>query len=262
MYSIANVHADQMLKDFLFKSTTLFNLTKKLVSSRLPLTNWGFNDCTITVDFLCDKYLFYIPKGYDFNIFLNPYFHEYDITQLVHNTLATGDVFVDVGAHGGLYTVIAALRVGETGKVLSLEPNPANLSFLRSNIKLNKLNNVSLIPEAADDKIGRIQLFYSSHDTALTSASKTDGKMIEVDTTTIDETAEEFPYVKIIKIDTEGHDLIVLKGGLKTLKKVHFVIIEQNSSEIRNMLSDRGFILSTLKPSGYLLGKNPTFDDD
>ena len=259
---MVNVHADRTVKDFLFKSTTFFNLIKKFASSRLPLTIWNFNDCTIAVDFLGDKYLFCIPRGYDFNIFLNPYFHEYDITQMVFHALSPGDVFVDVGAHGGLYTVIAGLRVKGTGKVLSLEPNPVNLIFLKSNIELNNLNNVSLIPKAADDKFGRIQLFYSTHNTALTSANKTDGKMIEVETTTIDKATEAFPFVKIIKIDTEGHDLTVLKGALRTLEKAHFVIIEQNSSDIRKLLSGIGFALSTLKPSGYLLGKNQIFAAD
>ena len=269
MYSMVNVHADRTVKDFLFKSTTFFNLIKKFASSRLPLTIWNFNDCTIAVDFLGDKYLFCIPRGYDFNIFLNPYFHEYDITQMVFHALSPGDVFVDVGAHGGLYTVIAGLKVEKAGTVLSFEPNPLNLHFLKLNIALNNLYNVKVIPKAADTKCGRTQLSYSDWNTAyshcsttLTPANNTNEKTVEVETTTIDEAAEELSHVKIIKIDTEGHDLIVLNGAIKTLKKTNYVIIEQNSSEIRKLLSDIGFTLSTLKPSGYLLGNNLIFAAD
>lgn len=257
--SLVNVRIDQKEKDFLLKFVTFLNLTKKFVSSKLPLTVWKFGDCTIKIRFLGELYYFYLPTGYDFNIFLNPYFHEYDITQLIFRSLSLGDTFLDVGAHGGLYTITASTRVKETGKVLCFEPNPLNLNFLRLNIKLNGLNNVNVVPKAAGDKSGKITLFYSTCATALTSAKGMGENMIEVEVTTIDEVAEKLDFVKIMKVDTEGYDWNVLKGALKTLRKVRFVIVEQNTSNIRKLLSNVGFQLSTLRPSGYLFATNKLF---
>ena len=53
-----------------------------------------------------------------------------------------GDIVVDVGAHIGLYTIIASKRVGLSGKVFSIEPDPVNFEILGKNIRINHLENV------------------------------------------------------------------------------------------------------------------------
>jgi len=254
--SLINVCSDRKDKDVLLKSVTFLNLIKKGISSKLPLTIWRFGGCTIKAKFLSDSFSFYLPKGYDFNIYLNPYFHEYEVTQFVFRSLSLGDIFFDVGAHGGLFTIIAGKKVGKTGKVLSFEPNPLNLNFLRLNIKLNGLNNVTVIPKAASHKSGKMKLFYSAHETALTSVERMGGSMIETEATTIDEVAKRLDFIKIIKIDAEGNDWKVLKGALETLRKTCYAIVEQNTFNVRELLSNLGFQLSTLRPSGYLLATN------
>jgi len=45
-----------------------------------------------------------------------------------------GDVFIDVGAHGSSYTLLASKLVGVYGKVVAIEPNPINLKFLEQNV--------------------------------------------------------------------------------------------------------------------------------
>ena len=168
---------------------------------------------------------------------------------------------MDVGAHGGLYTLLAGKKVGPQGKVLSFEPNPINLIFLRLNVILNELNNVIIIPKAVSDENSKVILHYSSKMTALTSSFTKAERIIEVETTTIDDTVTSFGFdsIKIMKIDTEGMDFKVLKGALNTLTKTHYVITEQNISEIRKLLSNKGFRIVTLNPSGYLLAKNKKF---
>jgi FkbM family methyltransferase len=152
---------------------------------------------------------------------------------------------------------LASKKIGENGKIVCFEPNPINLALLRLNIKLNRLNNVIVIPKAAADRPYKIALFYSEHAAALTSHFGNE-KRIEVEATTIDHTVSEFGFnfIKIIKVDTEGMDLKVLKGALNTLQKTQYIVIEQNITEIRQILRDNGFQLFTLRPSGYLLGIN------
>ena len=250
-------------KDVLFKTVTLINLTRKLLSSlvnkkEIELTKWFFDDSIVRVRFMDVIYSFYCPKGYDFNIFLNPYFHEYDITSFVCAILQEGDIFIDVGAHGGLYTILAGKKVGSKGKVISVEPNPENLKFLRLNVKLNKLNDVNIIPKAADEEKRKIALFYCTNDTALTSALRKakSSKRIYVETTTIDHITKTFEFVKMIKIDTEGYDMHVLKGAERTLLKTLYVVVEQNASDVISFLSGHGFDVSFSIPSGYVLATN------
>jgi FkbM family methyltransferase len=56
---------------------------------------------------------------------------------LLRKTLTEGSVFVDVGANAGIYTLTAAAQVGESGRVLSIEPNPVVLERLKFNAALN-----------------------------------------------------------------------------------------------------------------------------
>src|SRR5215216_8186406 len=69
--------------------------------------------------------------------------HEDDIIKRF--TPKEGDVVVDIGAHIGLYTIIASKRVGAKGKVVAVEADPANFEMLNHNIALNNLTNATPI---------------------------------------------------------------------------------------------------------------------
>lgn len=56
---------------------------------------------------------------------------------LLKETLKDGDVFIDIGANAGIYTLTAAARVGDQGHVVSVEPNPFVLDRLKFNVALN-----------------------------------------------------------------------------------------------------------------------------
>lgn len=185
--SLTNVYVEPKKLDILYKSVTCLNLLKKFISAKLPLTVWAFHDCVAQCNFNGELYRFYLAKQGDFNIYLNPYFHEYDVAQFVFSSLKSGDVMLDVGAHGGLYTLIAGKKIGSQGKVISFEPNPSNVSFLKLNIELNKLTNIVLIPKAVADKPCKIELFYAANKTALTSALRREEECVVVEATTIDD---------------------------------------------------------------------------
>src|SRR5437879_3937805 len=63
--------------------------------------------------------------------------------KFVNAFLRPGDVFVDVGANIGLFTLVAALRVGSTGRVFAFEPTSETFERLVANVRLNKFTNVS-----------------------------------------------------------------------------------------------------------------------
>ena len=70
------------------------------------------------------------------------------LSELIGSRLKAGDVFCDVGANIGYYTVLAAPIVGDTGKVVAIEPSPATHEILAKNVKLNKASNVRMVRAA------------------------------------------------------------------------------------------------------------------
>ncbi len=232
--------------DAKFKVVTGTNIIKKIfncmpIDVKIDFTSWPFDDTIVQVDFRGIEYDYVCPRNCDSNLFLNPYYHEYDVPLLLVAALQRGDNFVDVGAHCGLYTLLAGKIVGPTGKVIAIEPNPINRDLLKRNVNLNELNNVRIVPNAASDKRSLIEIYYERGKTAFTSASKRACSSMLVETTTLDEITESLDSIRMVKIDTEGYDLRVLKGASKTLSKTSFVIVEQISSDVQNLLSQFGF---------------------
>jgi predicted methyltransferase len=62
--------------------------------------------------------------------------YEPAITRLFQETLQPGMVVIDIGAHVGYYTLLAAKLVGPTGKIYAFEPEPGNNEALNKNIEL------------------------------------------------------------------------------------------------------------------------------
>ncbi len=265
--ALTRVFVPERSLDLGYKLITALNLMVKFAYSwagEKPDINlrWRLNDCLATVRFPDIQYRFHLRKNSDYNVYMNPYFHEYDITTFIHSVLKPGDVFVDAGAHAGSYTLQAANITGRGGKVISIEPNPENLTYLKLNVLLNRLENVVVIPKAVGEANGKVTLFYDPSKTALTSIDRAflggqrRPKSFETSLTTLDDIYLERVSpreIKVIKIDTEGNDLRVLSGARRTLSKTHHVIAEQNTNDARRFLSDEGFEIHDMRPSGYLL---------
>jgi hypothetical protein len=90
----------------------------------------------------------------EFNLML-----EDEILQLVLPCLQSGDVFLDVGANIGIFTILSALVVGEKGKVIAFEPETHNFAILERNISVNSLKNVAAFKAALGEENSKGQLF-------------------------------------------------------------------------------------------------------
>jgi FkbM family methyltransferase len=78
---------------------------------------------------------------------------------LLKKTLTEGSVFVDIGANIGLYTLTGATLVGDTGRVLSVEPNPVVLERLKFNAALNGFDNrITIEQSGISDSEGSFDL--------------------------------------------------------------------------------------------------------
>jgi FkbM family methyltransferase len=132
--------------------------------------------------------------------------------------LRTGDVFVDVGAHIGMYTLIAAHVVGPTGHVFAIEPQPACLEPLRANVSLNAFTNVVPVATAVGDVDGEIG--FSANERSMGGMiSRTAEATVPI--LRLDTFARErsLPAIDVLKLDAAGNEHPALLGATEMLTK-------------------------------------------
>ena len=128
------------------------------------------------------------------------------------------DVFYDIGANSGYYSLVAATRCRH---VIAFEPFPRNIARFRANMTLNKLRNVTLVDRALSDRIG-VMRFAEGPDTE--SGALAISGTIEVSATTLDAISLEAPVPDVIKMDIEGGEMFALAGATVMLQKCRPVI--------------------------------------
>jgi FkbM family methyltransferase len=140
-----------------------------------------------------------------------------------------GQTVLDVGAHIGCFTIRAAKMVGQEGKVLSFEPSSENYSLLRKNISINGLHNIEVFNCALSNAARDDAELYISESSGSNSLFKREGKGIEstkperVVLKTLDTVMHDakLSRVDILKVDAEGSELAILKGGEDTIRRFH-----------------------------------------
>jgi FkbM family methyltransferase len=191
---------------------------------------------------------FRVPKyGYEFYCRLNKddfklmAAHEDEILDQFNPK--RGDTIVDVGAHIGLYSLIAAKRVGSSGKVIAIEPDPENCKLLQRNVELNKLTNVTILECAAFSSNSKLKLYLPGKERGFTKLSTlmanraVTENFLEIDATTLDYllVMQGIAQVNWIKIDVEGAELEVLKGAAVTLSESKDVALLIEVHNVNNM---------------------------
>jgi FkbM family methyltransferase len=130
-------------------------------------------------------------------------------------------VVLDIGAHIGYYTLIAASLVGEEGKVFAIEPDPGNFALLKKNVEVNGYKNVILIQKAVSNRSGETALICDDEQTASHHIWRTVGdetKVVKVDMITLDEFFADASFtIDLIKMDIEGAEELALQGMSRLL---------------------------------------------
>lgn len=160
-----------------------------------------------------------------------------------------GDVFIDVGAHIGKYSLQVAEKVGKEGLVIAIEPMPECYEALEENILLNKFNNIIPLNCAAWDKDSTLKLFIG--DSTGTNSIKFNMGLghLDVKARALDNLLEEMKVERVewIKIDVEGSEYEVLRGLVKTLEehspKLIVEIKEPNKEKVLNMMKKLKYII-------------------
>jgi FkbM family methyltransferase len=180
---------------------------------------------------------------------------EDDVNRLILKSLGEGDVFIDVGANIGYYSILAARIVGKQGQVIALEPVPNTVKVLNLNIKLNNLKNIKIIPEAAWSNSARLKLYVPEGCYGWASPIKRPGsKSLTVHAVPLDDVSEKIPAIKLLKIDVEGSEYHVIMGAQETLNKTENVVMEvsENSEIVQQVLKDAAFKIRKLKFATYI----------
>lgn len=148
-----------------------------------------------------------------------------------------GDMVLDIGGHFGQYAVLLAALAGETGRVLTFEPDPAAQKVLRQNLALNKLTErVKVESVALFDEEGEHEFFSNGADSmsslALsglgTNSSAPTVERYRVRTTRLDDYLDSAKLASptLVKLDTEGAEINILRGAKALLASDVTIVCE------------------------------------
>lgn len=193
--------------------------------------------------------------------------------------VSRGDVVWDIGANVGLFSFAAAGLAGPSGRVIAIECDPWLVSLLRLSAQTNRsgLAPVDILPVAASAAIdiqhfciaqrgresnhldgcpppplhhrGKGDSRASNRLDGYTPPSATGGirEIQYVPTVTLDWLAERFPPPRVLKIDVEGAEEHVLRGGGRLLREARPVVLcevsGQHCATVGHFLSECGYIL-------------------
>lgn len=157
--------------------------------------------------------------------------HEFEEMAFLLHFLKEEDVFFDVGANVGSYTILASKVIGAT--TCSFEPSPKTFQHLENNIFLNRIQNkVFLFNQGIGAEKGSMQ-FSINQDTINHIVLNGKEESITIEINTLDHIVAEHNQIpKLIKIDVEGFETEVIRGASSLLKniKLQAVIMELNGS--------------------------------
>lgn len=160
--------------------------------------------------------------------------------QYFDQELNENSVVFDVGANVGFFALFYARRK-KTGKIFSFEPSPSVYKRLEHNVNANGGDVIKTFPKALGDNKGVVAFEQTPLSLNSKVVSQTTESSINVEVSTLDEFVieEDIAKIDLLKIDTEGFELQVLKGGAnKALPRTQRMIIEFHKAGDRDLIID------------------------
>lgn len=201
--------------------------------------------------------------------------YEYPVTKHILANISKGDVFIDVGAFYGYYTLFVARALAGSGHIFSFEPNKEYFDIVDKNLQINDISNgVHLHNIALSNRRGTVIMGSSESDqndmNKWRGPLKRQMKIVDdeqalgmkgIETISFDEFADRNDISPdFIKIDVHGAEGRVLEGMKKTLekKKVKHLYCEVHPPQIgiiggytvedvANLIRDSGMEVSEFK---------------
>ncbi len=168
------------------------------------------------------RYFRYFPDEYEAENF-----------EFLTNSCKPGSVIIDIGAHIGLFSVIASQVTGNKGKVYAFEPAPNTYGLLQKTLSINHSGQlIEPFQKAVGKESGKITFFISDGEADNSNSLvnyKDDRPLhgIDVEVTSVDAFVKEkgMNRLDFIKIDVEGAEYDTLLGASQTLQNLRPVCI-------------------------------------
>lgn len=172
--------------------------------------------------------------------------YEREQTALFRAFVRPGDIVFDVGAHVGYYTLLAVRLVGPAGQVIAFEPEPRNAHFLEEHLRANRCTRATVYQCAVGDHQGNVRFKYGTG--TGTGRVSVDGSLT-VPMVSLDGFLEQRPVgCHVVKIDVEGGELAVLRGGERLFRTQRPVIfLSTHGPEVHRDC------IAFLRATGYVL---------
>lgn len=197
----------------------------------------------------------YLPQNHDYVLGSS----EVPVQAALRQLISPGDVVYDIGANIGFFTLIAARRVGPTGRVVAFEPVAENASSIRRNLAANRFRHVDVYEIAVGDRAGREDMLLTAWDgggslshEAIRPGEATSTRSVEV--STLDQLVLDHGLrpPTLVKIDVEGHEEAVLRGMNEILRKHRpGVLFEVDDADERALERRWNLLDGVLTSSGY-----------
>lgn len=166
---------------------------------------------------------------------------EPELTSFMLRTLRPGMTMVDIGANIGYFSILAAAKVGEGGRVFAFEPGKRNVELMEKNITANGFRNIIVMRAAVTAVSGKTMLYTSDLDygdhrsypveyervytRGVPIGERVRGREV-VDTISLDEYFRNIPgNINFIKMDIEGAEYPALQGMKEILRKNKNVVV-------------------------------------
>lgn len=167
------------------------------------------------------------------------------VFEAISTLLGPGDCFVDAGANIGFYSVLAASKVGPSGRVIAVEMMPDTAAILRTHARISGAGQIEVVEKALSDRVGaRVTAHVVEGKFGQVSIDgSAKGTAITVETTTLDSILAGAATIRPMKMDLEGVEELALRGAVDCLNRIGAVIYECRSEDdaVSRLLVTRGY---------------------
>ena len=186
--------------------------------------------------------------------------HHRELVPVLSKRIPGDGVVIDIGGHAGQFAKLFA-GLAPRGRVFTIEPRRYALSILHPALRLNRLDNVTILPVCVGDRPGNMTLRTpikrsGSLGFGLASLGRDDRPSHEqvIEVTTIDVIVRQrsLDRLDFIKADIEGWELRAMIGARETLERFHpTLLLEVSEAHLRRAGDDAGALFAFLGQLGY-----------
>ncbi len=163
--------------------------------------------------------------------------YEPHVTKVIRSFLRPGAVVVDIGANIGYYTLLAAARTGDTGKVIAFEPSSSSCALVEKSARRNNFHNIIIHNKAVVSNDGHVRFGGKNGTNGSIKLDIVTGYSTLVEAVALDTFLQNETRIDVIKMDIEGAEGLALKGMRQLLQRHHPVIVTEFSPDALRDLS-------------------------